>query len=66
MDLNLSPKEELKTKVTKAYSCPLYADVTRDKTGRKLNLSPKEKMKLQVVELNRRPIGLALKDVVIE
>ena len=52
MDLNLSPKEQIKTQVAKAYSCPLYADITSDKTGRKLNISPKEEMKMKVVGLN--------------
>jgi len=52
MDLNLSPKEQIKTHVAKAYSCPLYADITSDKTGRKLNISPKEELKMKVVGLN--------------
>ena len=52
MDLNLSQKEQIKTQVTKTYSCPLYADITTDKTGRKLNISPKEEMKMKVVGLN--------------
>ena len=55
MDLNLSPKEELKTQISKSYSCPRYADVTSDKTGRKLNISPKEEMKMQIARVNRVP-----------
>lgn len=52
MDLNLSKKEQIKTQVAKAYSCPLYADIIADKTRRKLNISPKEEMKMKVVGLN--------------
>jgi hypothetical protein len=55
MDLNLSQKEQIKMQVTKAYSCPLYADISADKTGRKLNISPKEEMKMKVVGLNSSP-----------
>jgi putative DNA topoisomerase len=52
MDLNLSQKEQIKTAVAKAHSCPLLADITADKAGRKLNVSPKEEMKMRVVGLD--------------
>ena len=54
MDLNLSQKEQIKTQVAKAYSCPLDADITADKSGGKLNISPKEEMKMKVVGLAPR------------
>lgn len=57
MDLNLSQKEQIKVQVTKAYSCPLYADITADKPGTKLNISPKEEMKMRVVTLNNHSIS---------
>jgi hypothetical protein len=66
MDLNLSPKEQIKTQVAKSYSCPLYANITSDKAGRKLNISPKEEMKMNVVQLNRNPIGLPSKLLVLK
>ena len=52
MDLNLSPKEQIKTQVARAYSCPMYADTTTGQTGRKPNISPKEEMKMKVVRLS--------------
>lgn len=52
MDLNLSKKEQIKTQVAKAYSCPLYANIIADKTRRKMNISPKEEMKMKIVGLN--------------
>ncbi|HET9825324.1 MAG TPA: hypothetical protein VFP87_08320 [Chitinophagaceae bacterium] len=52
MDLNLSKKEQIKTRVAQAYSCPLYANTIADKTRRKLNISPKEEMKIKTVGLN--------------
>jgi len=57
MDLNLSPKEQIKTHVSRAYSCPLYADITSERTERKLNISPKEEMKLRVVRLTNQPVN---------
>jgi hypothetical protein len=63
MDLNLSQKEQIKTQISKSYSCPLYADITSDKTGRKLNISPKEEMKMRVVGQNNNPI-YSVKEVV--
>jgi transcription initiation factor IIE alpha subunit len=56
MDLNLTAKEEMKMKVTKAYCCSAHADVTSDKPGkcpkcgRKLSLTAKEKMKMEVMK----------------
>ena len=56
MKLELSPKEQMKTDVTKNYVCPIHTDVTSNKAGKcskcdnDLVLSPKEKMKMEVVK----------------
>jgi hypothetical protein len=65
MDLNLSKKEQIKTQVVKAYSCPLYADLTTDKTGRKLNISPKEEMKMKVVRLPNHSSNLEVQGLAV-
>jgi hypothetical protein len=57
MKLELSPKEKMKSKVTKNYACPVHADVLLKKPGKcpecgkDLVLSPKEKMKMQEIRL---------------
>ena len=57
MALNRSPKELLKTDVSRVYSCPIHAEVLAKKPGHcskcgaTLNLSVKEKMKADVVKL---------------
>jgi transcription initiation factor IIE alpha subunit len=62
MDLNLSPKEQMKKEVTKNYTCPVHTEVTSHdpgkcpKCGKKLNLSPKEQMKAEVVKLYTCPM----------
>jgi transcription initiation factor IIE alpha subunit len=62
MDLNLTPKEQMKRAVTKRYTCPVHIDVTSHdpgkcpKCGKKLNLSPKEQMKAEVVKLYTCPM----------
>jgi hypothetical protein len=62
MDLNLSPKEQMKAQESKGQACPLYAGITSDRTGKKLNVSPKEEMKMRVVGISspRRPEESAL------
>jgi transcription initiation factor IIE alpha subunit len=68
MDLNLTPKEQMKRAVTKKYTCPVHIDVTSHdagkcpKCGKKLNLSPKEQMKAETVKLYTCPMhpGVAL------
>jgi len=56
MKLELSPKEQMKTDVTKNYVCPIHTDVTSSKAGKcskcdnDLILSPKEKMKMETVK----------------
>ena len=55
MKLELTPKEQMKTDVTKNYVCPIHADITSNKAGKcskcdnDLILSPKEKMKMEVI-----------------
>ena len=55
MELQLSPKEQLKMQVTNFYSCPMHIEVKSDhpgscsKCGMSLNLSAKEKMKVGVI-----------------
>jgi transcription initiation factor IIE alpha subunit len=62
MDLSLSSKEEMKSKVAKTYTCPVHVDVSSDtagtcpKCGSKLNLSLKEKMKAEVVKIYTCPM----------
>jgi transcription initiation factor IIE alpha subunit len=62
MDLNLSSKEELKSKVTKTYTCPVHADIVGDsagtcpKCGKLLALSAKEKMKADAVKIYTCPM----------
>jgi ribosomal protein S27AE len=63
MDLTgLSPKEQLKREVTKAYTCPIHAEIISTepgkcpKCGKTLNLSPKEKLKAEVVKLYACPM----------
>jgi Heavy metal binding domain len=47
MDLNLSPKEQIKVQTVRSTSCPLFVDLRG-----KVNLSPKEEMKMKIVQLN--------------
>ena len=47
MDLNLSPKEQIKAQIVKSTSCPLFVNLTG-----KVNLSPKEEMKMEIVKLS--------------
>ena len=62
MELTLSKKELLKTKVVKNYACPVHLDVvTHDpgkcpQCGRKLNLSSKEQMKAEVTKTYTCPM----------
>lgn len=62
MDLTLSNKEGMKTKVTKNYTCPVHLDVVKHdpgkcpQCGRKLSLSSKEQMKTEVVKLYTCPM----------
>jgi ssDNA-binding Zn-finger/Zn-ribbon topoisomerase 1 len=62
MDLNLSSKEELKSKVTKTYTCPVHADLVSDSEGtcpkcsKLLTLSPKERMKAEAVKIYTCPM----------
>jgi transcription initiation factor IIE alpha subunit len=62
MDLNLSSKEDLKSKVTKTYTCPVHLSVTSHDPGKcpicgkKLNLSPKEQMKAEVGKVYTCPM----------
>lgn len=67
MDLNLSPKEQMKLSVTKSYACPIHTEVTSDKPGKcpkcgkSLALSPKEKMKAEAVKLYTCPMHADVK-----
>ena len=62
MELNLSAKEDFKSKVTKTYTCPVHLDVTSHdpgkcpKCGKKLNLSAKEQMKAEVGKVYTCPM----------
>jgi len=62
MDLNLSPKEQMKMEVTKSYSCPIHKEVITHEPGkcpqcgRKLNLSAKEQMKSEVTKIYTCPM----------
>ncbi|TMI86364.1 MAG: hypothetical protein E6H10_00225 [Bacteroidetes bacterium] len=62
MDLNISSKEELKSKVAKTYTCPVHVDVVSDsagtcpKCGKLLTLSAKEKMKAEAVKIYTCPM----------
>ena len=40
MDLVKSKKEQMKTEVTKSYSCPMHADITSDKPGSRYLFKP--------------------------
>ena len=33
-ELNLSPKEQMKSDIMKIYTCPVHSDVTSDKPGK--------------------------------
>ncbi|MBN8836157.1 MAG: hypothetical protein J0I09_02780 [Sphingobacteriia bacterium] len=62
MDLNLTPKEQMKAELTKTYTCPVHLEVTSHdpgkcpKCGRKMNLSPKEQMKAEAMKLYTCPM----------
>ena len=62
MKLQLSDKEQLKSKVTKNYTCPVHLDITSHdpakcpKCGRKMSLSAKEQMKAEVTKLYTCPM----------
>jgi predicted RNA-binding Zn-ribbon protein involved in translation (DUF1610 family) len=49
MNVRLSQKEQLKSLISKTYTCPVNADIAR---GKPLNRSLKEQMKWEVVKLN--------------
>jgi transcription initiation factor IIE alpha subunit len=62
MELNLSPKEQMKTREMKNYTCPVHIDIVKHSPGKcpqcgsKLNLSPKEQMKTQVMKIYTCPM----------
>jgi transcription initiation factor IIE alpha subunit len=62
MDLNLSAKEDLKSKITKTYTCPVHLSATSHNPGKcpicgkKLNLSSKEQMKAEVGKVYTCPM----------
>lgn len=60
MDLNLSPKEQIKAQVVKSYSCPSHVDIV----GGNLNISPKEEMKMQLIKFKGNPAPSGKKDLV--
>ena len=49
MNVSLSQKEQMKSQITKSYTCPVSADIV---SGKPSNLSLKEQMKWEVVKLN--------------
>lgn len=62
MDLNLSPKEQMKLQAVKKYACPIHPDITSNKQGKCpkcgkiMTLSPKEKMKAEAMKLYTCPM----------
>ena len=62
MELNLSPKEQMKAGALKNYTCPAHLDVASHdpgkcpKCGKKLSLSTKEQMKAEIAKVYTCPM----------
>ena len=62
MQLNLSPKEQMKASQLKNYTCPSHMEVVSHDPGKcpicgkKLNLSPKEQMKTELAKIYSCPM----------
>jgi hypothetical protein len=54
MNVSLSQKEQMKSQITKSYTCPVSADIV---SGKPSNLSLKEQMKWEVVKLNNHAVN---------
>jgi uncharacterized protein with PIN domain len=62
MKLEQTPKEKMKSEVTKAYTCPVHTDIVGKnsgkcpKCGKDLVRSSKEKMKMQIMKMYSCPM----------
>jgi uncharacterized paraquat-inducible protein A len=59
MKVSLSQKEQMKSQITKSYSCPVNGAIV-SVSGKPSNLSLKEQMKWEVVKLNNQAVNASI------